>query len=80
MAEVKTPRKALEVGDVVALNSGGSPMTVTGIVPKLGAALEYIACSWEGKDGLIHNADFPEAALKVTTELNPASKPAVPPK
>jgi uncharacterized protein YodC (DUF2158 family) len=79
-------KKALEVGDVVTLNSGGSPMTVTRLVPDTtlpptGHSGQHVGCSWEGKDGVIHVADFPAAALKVTAEVNPAKPvtPATPP-
>jgi uncharacterized protein YodC (DUF2158 family) len=78
-------KKDLAVGDVVTLNSGGSPMTVTRLIaaaatPTGSPPGQHVSCSWEGKDGVIHVADFPAAALKVTTEAHPDKTVAVQPK
>jgi uncharacterized protein YodC (DUF2158 family) len=86
MADAKVEKKALAVGDVVTLNSGGSSMTVIRLMPKGatpdGVSVEgaHVTCTWEGKDGVIHAADFPAEALKsdAKAEAKPETKPAAP--
>jgi uncharacterized protein YodC (DUF2158 family) len=82
MADVKAP-EPIGIGDVVTLNSGGSPMTVTAVLPM---AKDYsvgqVSTAWEAKDGTIKKEDFPALALKVTTKAPDPNKPTttIPPK
>ena len=59
----------VEVGDVVALKSGGPPMTVVKLIPK-SADGPSAKCMWFEGEAMPHERDFVVATLTVLEDLD----------
>ncbi|MFM0735780.1 YodC family protein [Paraburkholderia xenovorans] len=60
----RSTRPAYTAGDVLALKSGGRPMTATWSGPVVFAPGNWLICQWFDADGDLQQEMFPEETLE----------------